>query len=31
MGQLFDAVVTSEGAPGFYEIKRSRTEGPSFQ
>ncbi len=29
-GKLFDGVVLVAGTPGFYELKRSRTEGPSF-
>ena len=30
-GRLFDGVMLVASTPGFYEIKRSRTEGPSFQ
>lgn len=30
-GRLFDGVVAVASTPGFYEIKRTRTEGPSFQ
>ena len=29
-GRLFDGVVLVAGTPGFYEIKRTRTVGPSF-
>ncbi len=29
-GQLWDGVVLVAGTPGFYELKRSRTEGPIF-
>jgi hypothetical protein len=29
-GKLFDGVVLVAGTPGFYELKRSRGEGPSF-
>jgi 2-hydroxychromene-2-carboxylate isomerase len=29
-GRLFDGVVTVASTPGFYEIKRTRTEGPLF-
>ena len=29
-GRLFDGVVAVASTPGFYEIKRSRTDGPSF-
>jgi Mycothiol-dependent nitroreductase Rv2466c len=29
-GRLFDAVLTLAGFPGFYELKRTRTEGPDF-
>jgi hypothetical protein len=29
-GQLFDGVVAVCSTPGFYELKRSRTEGPLF-
>ncbi len=29
-GKLFDGVVLVAGTPGFYEIKRTRTEGPLF-
>ena len=30
-GLLFDAVVAVASTPGFYEIKRTRTERPNFQ
>jgi len=30
-GRLYDGVLAVASTPGFYEIKRSRTEGPSFQ
>jgi protein-disulfide isomerase-like protein with CxxC motif len=30
-GRLYDGVVAVASTPGFYEIKRTRTEGPSFQ
>ena len=30
-GKLFDGVLSVVSTPGFYEIKRSRTEGPSFE
>ena len=30
-GRLFDGVVAVASTPGFYEIKRSRSVGPSFQ
>jgi hypothetical protein len=29
-GRLFDGVLLVAGTPGFYEIKRTRTEGPLF-
>ncbi len=29
-GRLWDGVLLVAGTPGFYELKRSRTEGPSF-
>jgi 2-hydroxychromene-2-carboxylate isomerase len=29
-GRLFDGVVLVAGTPGFYEIKRTRTVGPTF-
>ena len=29
-GRLFDGVLAVASTPGFYEIKRTRTEGPSF-
>ena len=29
-GRLFDGVLAIASTPGFYEIKRTRTEGPSF-
>lgn len=29
-GRLWDGVVLVAGTPGFYELKRSREEGPSF-
>lgn len=29
-GKLWDGVVLVAGTPGFYELKRSRTEGPIF-
>ena len=29
-GRLWDGVVLVAGTPGFYELKRSRTEGPDF-
>lgn len=30
-GVLFDGVVAVASIPGFYELKRTRSEGPSFQ
>ena len=30
-GRLFDGVLSVASTPGFYELKRSRTEGPNFQ
>jgi len=30
-GRLFDGVLAVAGTPGFYELKRTRSEGPSFQ
>jgi 2-hydroxychromene-2-carboxylate isomerase len=30
-GKLFDGVMLVAGTPGFYEIKRSRTDEPSFE
>jgi hypothetical protein len=30
-GQLFDGVVAVASTPGFYELKRTRTSGPSFE
>ncbi len=30
-GVLFDGVVAVASTPGFYELKRTRSEGPSFQ
>lgn len=30
-GKLFDGVLAVAGTPGFYELKRTRSEGPSFQ
>ena len=30
-GKLFDGVLNVASTPGFYELKRSRTEGPNFQ
>ena len=30
-GRLFDGVMMVAGTPGFYEIKRSRTDEPSFE
>lgn len=30
-GKLFDAVLGAVRFPGFYEIKRSRIDGPSFE
>ena len=30
-GKLFDGVVLVAGTPGFYELKRTRTQGPSFE
>ena len=29
-GRLWDGVLLVAGTPGFYELKRSRTEGPTF-
>lgn len=29
-GRLFDGVLNVASTPGFYELKRSRTEGPTF-
>jgi hypothetical protein len=29
-GRLFDSVVTLAGFEGFYELKRTRTQGPIF-
>ena len=29
-GSLWDGVLLVAGTPGFYEIKRTRTEAPSF-
>jgi len=29
-GRLWDGVLLVAGTPGFYEIKRTRTEAPSF-
>ena len=30
-GKLFDGVSLVAGTPGFYELKRTRTVGPSFE
>jgi len=30
-GTLFDGVIAVASTPGFYELKRTRSEGPSFQ
>jgi hypothetical protein len=30
-GRLWDGTLLVAGTPGFYEIKRSRTAGPSFE
>jgi 2-hydroxychromene-2-carboxylate isomerase len=30
-GTLFDGVVAVASSPGFYELKRTRSEGPTFQ
>jgi hypothetical protein len=30
-GRLFDGVMAVASTPGFYEIKRTRSEGPSFE
>ena len=30
-GKLFDGVVAVASTPGFYELKRTRTDGPSFE
>lgn len=30
-GRLFDGVLAVAGTPGFYELKRTRNEGPTFQ
>jgi 2-hydroxychromene-2-carboxylate isomerase len=30
-GKLFDGVLNVASTPGFYEMKRSRTDGPNFQ
>jgi len=30
-GRLWDGVLLVAGTPGFYELKRSRTEAPSFE
>ena len=30
-GKLFDGVLLVASTPGFYELKRTRTEGPSFE
>jgi hypothetical protein len=29
-GRLWDGTLLVAGTPGFYEIKRTRTEGPRF-
>lgn len=29
--QLFDAIVLASAIPGFYELKRTRTQGPTFE
>jgi hypothetical protein len=30
-GNLFDGVMLVAGTPGFYELKRTRTDGPNFE
>ena len=30
-GVLFDGVIAVASTPGFYELKRTRSEGPTFQ
>jgi protein-disulfide isomerase-like protein with CxxC motif len=30
-GKLFDGVMLVAGTPGFYELKRTRTDGPNFE
>jgi len=30
-GKLFDGVLLVAGTPGFYELKRTRTQGPIFE
>jgi hypothetical protein len=30
-GRLWDGTLLVAGTPGFYEIKRTRTAGPSFE
>jgi hypothetical protein len=30
-GKLFDGVLLVAGTPGFYELKRTRTQGPLFE
>jgi hypothetical protein len=30
-GTLFDGVIAVASIPGFYELKRTRSEGPTFQ
>ena len=30
-GRLLDGVIAVMSIPGFYEIKRSRTQGPNFE
>jgi hypothetical protein len=30
-GRLFDGVMLVASTPGFYELKRTRTEGPNFE
>jgi 2-hydroxychromene-2-carboxylate isomerase len=30
-GKLFDGVLLVAGTPGFYELKRTRTQGPTFE
>ena len=30
-GKLFDGVLLVAGTPGFYELKRTRTQGPNFE